>query len=291
MAIAYDFDYQKPDSISEALDLLEKHKEKARVLSGGTDLVNELKLGFKVPEIIVDLKGIAELKKIELKNNKLFIGSGITFSEIIASTVIKDNAYVLWEAAHLVASNGVRNRATMVGNICSAVACMDSAGPLLVHEAIVHLASKDKTRELSVNQWFVDNRKTAIESNEIVTGVSLDIPKIKFSGSYSKHMRYSGEDLSQSNVCILALEDKTFRVAFGSVAPTPKRSAKIESLLNGKEINDKLIKEVKKTIEKVIAPISDVRATKEYRMHMVKIMFERGLKRALCRLKQPKLIS
>jgi carbon-monoxide dehydrogenase medium subunit len=291
MAIPYDLEYKKPATLQECLELLSEYKEKSRILAGGTDLANEMKMGFRVPEILIDVKGISELKKIELKDNKLFIGSGVTFSEIIKSKVIKDNAFVMWEAAHLVASNGVRNRATMVGNICSAVPCMDSAGPLLVHEAVIHAQSKSGTRDINTTQWFVDSRKTSIQPDELVTGVTLTIPKIKTGGSYNKQMRYSGEDLSQSNVTILALEDKTYRVAFGSVAPTPKRSLKIEDMLKGKEIDDKLISEIQSAIEQVIAPITDVRATKEYRMHIVKIMFERGLKTAITRLKQPKLIN
>lgn len=291
MAIPYDLEYKKPATLHEALDLLSEYKEKSRILAGGTDLANEMKMGFRVPEILIDVKGISELKKIELKDNKLFIGSGVTFSEIIKSKIIKDNAYVMWEAAHLVASNGVRNRATMVGNICSAVPCMDSAGPLLVHEAVIHAQSKSGQRDINTTQWFVDSRKTSIQPDELVIGVTLTIPKVKIGGSYNKQMRYSGEDLSQSNVTILALEDKTYRVAFGSVAPTPKRSLKIEDMLKGKDIDDKLISEIQSAIEQVIAPITDVRATKEYRMHMVKIMFERGLKTALTRLKQPKLIN
>jgi len=291
MAIPYDLDYKKPATLQECTDLLAEYGNKSRILSGGTDLANEMKMGFRVPEILIDIKGLSELKKIEFKDNKLFIGSGVTFSEIIDSKVIKDNAYILWEAAHLVASNGVRNRATMVGNICSAVPCMDSAGPLLVYEAVIHAVSKKGNRDITTNKFFVDNRKTDVQPDEIVVGVTLNIPKIKVGGSYNKQMRYSGEDLSQSNVSILALEDKTFRVAFGSVAPTPKRSPKVEDMLKGKDVDDKLIAEIQKVIETVIAPITDIRATKEYRVHMVKVMFERGLKTALTRLKQPKIIS
>jgi xanthine dehydrogenase FAD-binding subunit len=162
---------------------------------------------------------------------------------------------------------------------------------LLVHEAVVHLISKSNKRNIPVSQWFVDNRKTIIEEDEIVIGVSLNIPEKKYAGSYNKQMRYSGEDLAQSNVCILAIEDKTYRVAFGSVGPVPKRSLKLENLLNGKDIDNKLIDEAKQMIDSVIAPISDVRSSKEYRMHITKVMFERGLKTAIDRLKQPKIIS
>ena len=284
MPIPHDFEYSKPSSIKDALDLLSKYGKNAKILAGGTDMANMLKQGFPVPEMMIDIKGLSELDKIEVKNNELHIGSLVTFNTIIKSQIIKEKFNILWEAAHLVASNGVRNRATMVGNICSAVACMDSAAPLLVHDATIHVNSVNGDRKIPVQQWFVDNRKTAINENEIVTAVSIPLPSQKYAGAYQKLMRYSGEDLSQANVGILAIEDKSFRVAFGSVGPTPKRSLKIEHFIDKKEITDSVIAEAKSMIETVIAPITDVRATKEYRMHMSKVMFERGLKTAIERL-------
>ena len=284
MPIPHDFEYAKPSSVDEALDLLSEYGKNAKVLAGGTDLANLLKQGFPVPELMIDIKGLAELYQIKLTGDELFIGSLVTFTTIIKSDIIKKKFNILWDAAHLVASNGVRNRATMVGNICSAVACMDSAAPLLVHDAFIHLKSKNNERKLPVAQWFVDNRKTAINEDELVLGVSIQLPKQKYAGSYQKLMRYSGEDLSQANVGVLALEDSSFRVAFGSVGPIPKRSLKIEHFLAQKEITAAVIDEAKAMIETVIAPITDVRATKEYRMHMTKVMFERGLKEAIERL-------
>lgn len=284
MPIPQDFDYTQTRSLDEALVLLAQYGKKSKILAGGTDLANMLKQGFPVPDMMIDIKGIKELDSITLHGNTLFIGSLVTFSSIIKSAVIRDRFNILWEAAHLVASNGIRNRATMVGNICSAVACMDSAAPLLVHDAVVHLKSATAERQLPVNQWFVDNRKTAIKDDELVTGVTIELPVQKYAGAYQKLMRYSGEDLSQANVGILALADGTFRVAFGSVGPIPKRSPKIEHLLNGKDITDAVLDEAKAMIETVIAPITDVRATREYRMHMTKVMFGRAMKEAMGRL-------
>ena len=286
MPISSEFEYAKPSSIKETLELLSKYGENAKIIAGGTDLANMLKQGFPVPELMIDIKGLSELDQIKLTDGELYIGSLVTFSTIIKSELIKEKFNILWDAAHLVASNGIRNRATMVGNICSAVACMDSAAPLLVHEAFVHLKSYCSEQKVPIVQWFVENRKTAINKDELVTGVSLQLPKQKYAGSYQKLMRYSGEDLSQANVGILALEDKSFKVAFGSVGPIPKRSLKMEHFLNQKEITDAILNEAKTMIETVIAPITDVRATKEYRMHMTKVMFERGMKEAIERLKK-----
>ncbi len=291
MAIPYEFAYERPETAQQAVNLLGKYGKNARILAGGTDLANQMKQGFKVPEVLIDIKNIKEWEVIKMVNNELHIGSLVTFNDLRKSQLIKEKLNILFEAAGLVASTGVRNRATMVGNICSAVACMDSAAPLLVHEAVIHTLSIDGERTIPIQQWFVDNRKTAIQDNELVTHVSIPIPEKKYAGAYQKMMRYSGEDLSQSNVGVLVLSDNKYHVAFGSVGPIPKRSLKIENLLNTKGISKETIEEAKAMIETVIAPITDVRATKEYRMHMTKVMFERALKSAVERFKQPKLIT
>lgn len=291
MAIPYNFDYHKPDTLHDATQLLAQFGKNARILAGGTDLVNELKMGFRVPEILIDIKAISELKKIQVIDNQLLIGALATFSEILQSKIVHENANILHEAAGLVASNGVRNRATMIGNICSAVACMDSAAPLLVHDAIVHVVSAEGERLVPIQKWFDDNRKTTIKENELATHISIPIPKMKYAGAYQKMMRYSGEDLSQANVGVLLFADNTVNIAFGSVGPIPKRSPKIENLFKSKGITAQTIEEAQEMIEKVIAPITDVRASKEYRMHMTKVMFARAMADAQLRIKMPKLIT
>jgi carbon-monoxide dehydrogenase medium subunit len=117
---------------------------------------------------------------------------------------------------------------------------------------------------------------------EIVTGVKIKKPASKYGCAYSKLGRYQGEDLAQATVAVLVLPNAQYRVAFGSVAPTPLRAFKIENLWNGHEhIDADLIEKAKLLLEEEIAPISDVRASKEYRMHMSKVMLERTLKLAL----------
>ncbi|MCX6267569.1 MAG: xanthine dehydrogenase family protein subunit M [Bacteroidetes bacterium] len=291
MAIPHEFAYEKPETLKLALQLLSDHGKNARLLAGGTDLANQMKQGFRVPQILIDIKGIHELEEIRMAGDQLYIGALATFTDLRNSRLIMEKVNILHEAAGMVASNGVRNRATMVGNICSAVACMDSATPLLVHESVVHTLSVNGEKKYRIQDWFVDNRKTAISEDEIVTHVSIPIPEKKYAGAYQKMMRYSGEDLSQANVSVLALSEKQFRVAFGSVGPIPKRSLKIEKLLNTEGVSTETIDKAKKMIETVIAPITDVRATKEYRMHMTKVMFERALLAAMERFKQPRIIS
>jgi CO/xanthine dehydrogenase FAD-binding subunit len=291
MAIPYEFSYEKPSTLGLVVHLLNEHGKDARLLAGGTDLVNEMKRGFQVPKLLIDIKGIPELTEIKIVANELHIGALVTFCDILNSRLILENANILHEAAGKVASNGIRNRATMVGNICSAVACMDSATPLLVYDASVHTLNINGEKKYPISSWFVDNRKTAIRENEIVTHVTIPLPAGNYAGAFQKMMRYSGEDLAQASVSVLVLTGKEYRIAFGAVGPVPKRMHDIENFLHLKGVSNATLEQAKGMIESAIKLITDVRATWEYRMHMSKVMFERALNSAIERFKKPRLIE
>jgi len=284
MAIAHEFEYFKPESIEGVIELLLKYKGKARLLAGGTDLVVRIKDGLEFPEAVIDIKGLTELGKLEFKNNRLFIGSLVTFNDLIDSKVVEEKFSLLWESSKTIASMGIRNRATIVGNICSAVPSLDSGPALLVYEANVVVKGSEGERVIPILDWFLGPRKTALNADEFVYGITISLPEKKNGGSYVKLGRYNGEDLAQVGLGILALEGNEYRLAFCAVGPLPGRAKKIEALLNGKSLTDSLIEEAKNLVPEEISPITDVRATKEYRLHVAKIMFERGIKAAVERL-------
>lgn len=283
MAIVQEFKYFKPGSIKEAVGLLSQRKD-ALVLAGGTDLVCNLKDGIASPGALIDIKGIANLGGITFKGKKLTIGALVTFSDLLKSEVIREHFPLIMEMAKTVGSVAIRNRATVVGNICSAVPCMDSAPVLSVYEAEIQVTGPNGGRTIPVSKWFKDSRKTAIRKSEIVTSISVPLPAEKHAGCFVKLGRYSGEDLAQANVALLVLPGSRYRVAFGSVAPVPVRAQKIEKVLNGNPLDDERLSAAKDLIPEEISPITDIRATREYRMHMCKVMFERGIRAAVQRL-------
>ena len=135
MPITTEFEYVRPSTMDEALHIMFLYKETARVLAGGTDLIVHLKENIARPEVVVDIKGVEGLNKIEVKDGILSLGALVTFADLIDSDAVKKDCPLLWEAARTVASTGVRNRATVAGNICSAVPSADSAPALAVYEA------------------------------------------------------------------------------------------------------------------------------------------------------------
>ncbi|MBI5240126.1 MAG: xanthine dehydrogenase family protein subunit M [Elusimicrobia bacterium] len=284
MPITTEFAYHKPKDLAEASALLARYQGRAMPLAGGTDLILWLKEGLKAPEAVIDIKGIPELWHLDVKGGSLAIGARVTFTELIESELVKERFPVLWEASRTVASCGVRNRATLAGNLCAAVPSLDGAPALLVYDACVRTRGPAEEREIPMSEWFTGPKRTALLPEELVAAVELPLPAKKTAGCYVKLGRYQGEDLAQVGLAVLAEAGGTWKLAFCAVGPVAKRAERIESLLNGKKLSDALIAKAKALVAQEISPITDIRASKEYRLHMAAVMLERGLKTAAARL-------
>ncbi|OGS12604.1 MAG: FAD-binding protein [Elusimicrobia bacterium RIFOXYA2_FULL_58_8] len=284
MPITAEFEYVKPKDMDEALHVFSLYREKARALAGGTDLIVHLKENLIRPEVVVDIKALEELSGLTLENDILRIGARVTFSDIIESPVIKSKFPLLWEAAQTVASAGVRNRATVVGNICSAVPSADSAPGLAVYDADILTLSVKGVRRIPAASWFTGPKKTALLPEEIVSAVELKLPAKKHAGCYMKLSRYEGEDLAQGGIGVLVFEDNTYRVAFCALGPKPARCPGTEAVLNGNKLGEKVLSRAKAAILAEVFPISDIRSSKEYRLHMTQVMLGRALEIAVARL-------
>ena len=283
MVIAKEFEYQRPATLGEATAILAAHPgSTTRILAGGTDLVAWLRDNAVAPDLVVDIKDIPDLHDIRLDGDTLHLGSLTTFSDLIESDLVREQAPLLIEMASTVASTGIRNRATMVGNICSAVPSCDAGPVLLALDTTVHLTGPDGDRSVDINDWFVGLRQTARNEDEVVTHLTIRLRA--HGGVYVKLMRYAGEDLAQAAVGIVVYPDHEYRVAFGAVAITPIRSTRIEEALRGRPLDDSLIDEVVAMVADEIRPITDMRATAEYRTHMCEVMLKRGLVAAVERL-------
>lgn len=289
MAIAHEYDYCKPASLKEALEIKSKYKEKGWILAGGTDLIVQLKEGPLAPEMLIDMKGVAEFNMLRIQKDEMIIGPGITFSDLIESSEVKTGFPLLWEAATTVASVGTRNRATLVGNLCSAVPSLDSGPAILCYEAQIIVKNQTASREIPAAEWFLSPRKTALKSDEIVVGVRIQKPAMKTGSCYVKLGRYRGEDLAQAGLGVLVSEDNDYKLAFCALGPVPTRAHRIEKLLKGKTLNEDLIRQAAALAKEEISPITDIRSSKEYRLHIAAVMVERGLKKALDRLQGEKV--
>ncbi len=280
----HSFDYQKPVNLKDALSLRSKWGKSSSLLLGGTDLLLAIDGETLKPDLIIDLKGISELGKIIESADSIAIGAAVTYAALINSPIIKNNYPVIWESSRLVASTGVRNSATLAGNICNAVPSAESSTPLLVRNAVVHIASAEEKRSVPITDFFTGPRKTVVKENEIVTSVSIPSEMGKIGESYIKLGRYRGEDIAQVGVSVFVDAGFNYRIAYAAVGPVPLRIYEAEDLLKGKKITSELIKKSQEIIIDKVSPISDIRASKEYRVHMCRIMFDKAVRAAVSRM-------
>ncbi|MFO7896451.1 MAG: xanthine dehydrogenase family protein subunit M [Candidatus Cloacimonadales bacterium] len=277
MAITCEYRYEKPKTLQQALELLAQYKAKAKILAGGTDLVVHLKEDMVAPDLVLDLKGIEQLQKLEIKQDNIFIGAGVTFTELIESSEIKTKLPILWNSSETVASVGVRNRATLTGNICSAVPSLDAGPALLVYDAHVLVQNQQGKRTISIHDWFTGPKRTSLQADELVLGVK--VPLTKHLGTYEKLGRYRGEDLAQAGIALYITDDWQYRFAHCAVGPVAARMPQLENFMRGKKLQPQLWEAAAELIPSEISPISDIRSSAEYRVHMMKIMFQRGLEK------------
>jgi carbon-monoxide dehydrogenase medium subunit len=148
---------------------------------------------------------------------------------------------------------------------------------------VVDVRGPEGTRQVPLDEWFLGPRETSRKPGEIATGVRFNLPEGKSGACWAKLGRYRGEDLAQASVAVLVSGNHEYRIAFGAVAPRPIRGREMEERLKGKALSDALIEEVTGMVPETIAPITDIRATREYRMEMVKVMLERSLRAAVAR--------
>lgn len=270
------FDYQKPKSLQEALDFLGNNPG-TKLLAGGTDLMVVLRRNMEIVEHILDIKDIPETKKFEyVPGEGLFIGASVTVNQISESEDVAEKYPSLKESADSLASYQLRNRATMVGNICNASPGADMSSPLLVYDAVVHIATKDGIKEVPVQSFFTGVKKTVLNPGEIVIGVQLPDVESGDTSVFLKQARIKGHDLGIAGITLRLTKNQKVKIAMSAVAPTPIRLVKLEELIEARGLSD-LPEWIEGEIRNHIKPISDIRSSADYRLHVSGVLAKKGM--------------
>ena len=283
------FDYHTPASLPEALKLLSAHGKDAKLLAGGTDLILAMKQHTVAPGHLINLKTIPGLSGIKADAKGLSIGALTTMAEIEGSTIIKETYTPLWDAACVMASPQVRTLATIGGNLVSAVPSADTAPPLMVLSAQAHITGPAGERTCPVEALFAGPSACSIAPGDVVTRITIPLPAGK--GAYLKLMRRAALDLALVGVAAyVTLDAKNVctdvKIALGAVAPTPIRATAAEAALLGKVLTEETAAQVGKVAGTECRPITDVRASQEYRCSMVEVLTKRALLQAMNRAAQ-----
>jgi carbon-monoxide dehydrogenase medium subunit len=280
------FEYFEPKTLKEAVRLLVKYKKGAKLLAGGTDLMIGMKDGFVRPKCLINMKKIKGLDKISYsKKEGLSIGSLATWTNILSSKPIHQNYPILGEAVSLIGCPQIRNIGTIGGNICHASPGADSAPALMIYEAQCLVAGPGRERIIPIEKIFTGVQKISLKQGEILTGFRLPTPDTESKGCYLKFSPRRAMDLPIVGVAVLVrASDGIFqdvKIALGAVSPTPIRARRAESFLCGKSVNDESIRKAAGEAMMESKPITDMRASREYRLGLVKELTYRAIKQSV----------
>jgi aerobic carbon-monoxide dehydrogenase medium subunit len=280
-----EFEYLEPTSMQQALEWLNTHRGRARVLAGGTDLYLRLRKGVFLPDYVIDLKRVPSLDSITPnRGGGVQIGPTTIQDDIARSSLIQQLYPALAEAASWVGSVQTRNRATVVGNVCNASPAADTAPALLSYGAQVKIASAQGERTLPLEEFFVGPGRTALQDNELVAEIILPAPQPHSGAAFFRRTRTAMDIAVVCGAALLQLSNGTCqnaRIALGAVGPIPLRATRAEAALRGQMLTDQVVADASRIASEEARPIDDVRSTAEYRREMVRVLTGRSLRQAM----------
>ena len=283
------FDYEAPSTLASALELLARPGE-MRPLSGGTDIIDQLKSNRRHADLVVDLKRVPELLAMESNSSSLKIGSAVSCTDVHKYTEKNGEFPALSESTELVGSIHIQNRASVGGNVCNAAPSADTIPALLIHEAVAHTASASGGREIPLIDFFAGPGQTVLEKGELLKELVLPVPTNNTASAYLRFIPRNEMDIAVAGVGSLIEVDPSTkivtkaRIALASVAPTPVRAYAAEEFLEGTMIDAAAIDKTAGLAIDSAVPITDVRGSAEYRKELIRVLTKRTLNICLERL-------
>jgi len=268
--------------------LMNQYGQRAKVMAGGTDLIPQMKNGELRPEAVLSLHQIEDLMEIQdVEEAGLRLGALCRIADIERSRLIQERYPVLSQAASVLGSIEIRNRATVGGNLCNAAPSADMAPSLLALGARAIIASGKGERVVPLEDFFVGPGETVLGMDEILIRVEIPPMKPGSAGEYIKLGIRKAMDIAVVGVAAVLAFGPTegicaeARLALGAVSPTPMRAKKAEKGLMGKKIDDGVMELAAKTASEEASPLSDIRASQDYRRGMVRVLTRRAIERAV----------
>jgi aerobic carbon-monoxide dehydrogenase medium subunit len=279
------FDYFEPQTLDEAVAMLGRYNGTANVLAGGTDLLVEIKEQIRKPDHVVNIKKIPGMDRLCFDPAAgLKFGALVTAREIELSPDVRRDYRGLAQAASEVGSIQVRNRATIVGNICRASPSADTLPPLIADGAVVTVFGPTGERRVALEDFFLGPGKTVLRPDEIVTGVNVPTVAPHSAGIYIKHGRRKAMELATVGVAVSLTLDaavcRRIRIVLGAVAPTPIRAKQAEAVVEGQVLEEALIEAAAQAAMEESRPISNIRGSAAYRREMVRVLTARAIQQA-----------
>jgi carbon-monoxide dehydrogenase medium subunit len=281
------FNYHQPDSMEEVIALLAGYGQEAALLAGGTALLIDIKHGERHPGHLISLWGIPGLEDIQVDGGPVYrFGALTTMTRLAEALADQPALQCLVEAARLLGARQVQNVATLGGNICKASPGADMVPPLLCLDAQLVLESPEGQRRIALDGFLTGPDCTDLRPAEVLTAVEVPKPPPRTGTAFLKVMRRHAVDCSivaASARVTLAEDGQTVlesRLGLGAVAPNPFRARQAEALLQGRKLEPELLGRAAAQARLEARPISDVRASADYRSMLVETLVQRALSKA-----------
>ncbi|MDA0836416.1 MAG: xanthine dehydrogenase family protein subunit M [Planctomycetota bacterium] len=286
------FDYAKPKTLSEALQLAEEANGDALLLAGGTDVIVQLREGRKSCKLLIDIKAIDEVNEISCN------GEGLTLGSAVPAYLIKSNKDIcagypgLIDAIALIGGTQIQGRASVGGNICNSSPAADTTPALIAHRATCVIAGPNGTREVAAQDFCVSPGKNVLQKGEILLSIKVPPQPANGGAHYLRFIPRNEMDIAVVGVgaCIeLDKSGKNFvsgRFAVGAVAPTPLFVPEAGEALAGQPVNDETIEKVCAATKAAAKPITDMRGSAAQRIHLTGVLTKRAINKALERARQ-----
>lgn len=273
-------------SVKEVIELLSEHKDEAKLIAGGTDLVVAIKEGKTDPKVMIDVSKIEELRQIKSNNNEIEIGSAVTYTEVIESELFNRNLHGLIKACRMVGSPQIRNKGTLGGNIANLAPAADSIPPLIALDARLEIGSLRGYREVSIADFFSSNKEYGLKSDELIISIKFPKPKENQFLSFSKLGLRKALAISRVTVSTLVeVENKKIKnivVASGSIGKYPMREPEVEEALIGKTYDDDILDLAVNSLQNSMDERLKGRSTLPYKRQAIVSLFEEALEETDC---------
>lgn len=277
--------YFEPATVEECCSILKEYGSDAKILAGGTDVVPRLKNKIWRPKAVVGISRLPEIDMIAVGEDGLVLGAGARLRKISLDSALEKNYKVIMEAAGHVSSMQIRNIATIGGNACNASPSADAVQGLIAMNAKAVIAGPDGRREVALDEFFTGPGITVLKDGEFLMQFKVPAPKAGTGAVYKKFAIRGDTDISIVGVaCRLVLQkDGTVEdacISLAAVAPKPIRATEAEKLLIGKKLTAELIEQAAEAAANSCTPITDQRATADYRKQMVGVWTRHAVKEA-----------
>jgi carbon-monoxide dehydrogenase medium subunit len=288
-----EFSYERPESLDEALRVLATSGPEVEILAGGTDLVIAMRDRSRQPKVVVDLKRIAEFyPSLVWDGDMVTLSATATMAEVVGDPGVNEHFPALSEAAVVVGSVQIRNRATLLGNICNGSPAADTAPPLLAYDAIIVVAGPEGTRRVAIDDFIIGPGRTDLQDGEIAIALELTVPSQRLGSAYERMTRRKGTDLASVTLCATVDDAGVTRVAYGSVGPRAWLRTDETGVLADPEASDEAKAAVFEEIFADASPsVRSMRASPDYRRAMLRVLGARAVVRAVERLQELQGVS